>query len=265
MTKKPPSATFSMDDFREGTMFYRLRRIMRRLPSEPRCKLCNSPFRGVGKLLKPFGFAPSRKNPNLCKACFEHAPLGGIEAEIGVLFADVRGFTSLAETLQPEEVSRLLGRFYEAASRVLIQRNALIDKMVGDEVMALFLPPLMDEPCLEAMVSAGEELLQAAGYGGADEPWLPLGVGLDFGNAFVGNVGSSEVVKDFTALGDVVNTASRLQGCAKAGQMVLSERVYEGVRERYPDAEAIELDLKGKSELVPARVIDLRVHAAATP
>jgi adenylate cyclase len=115
------------------------------------------------------------------------------------------------------------------------------------------------------MVSAGEELLHSAGYGGTEEPWLPLGVGVAFGTAFVGNVGSDEVVKDFTALGDVVNTASRLQGCAEAGQMMLSARVYEGVRERYPAAEAIELELKGKSEPVPARVVDLRVPAEATP
>jgi adenylate cyclase len=261
VTKKRSKEAFSMEDFAEGTLFYRLRRIMRKLPSDPRCKLCNAPFTGAGKMLKPFGFGPSRKNPNLCKACFEHAPLGGVEAEIGILFADVRGFTALAETLSPEEVSRLLKRFYEAATAALLRRNALIDKMVGDEVMALFLPPLMEEPIFDAMVSAGEELLHSAGYGGTEEPWLPLGVGVAFGTAFVGNVGSDDVVKDFTALGDVVNTASRLQGCAGPGQMVLSERVYEAVAGRYPAAEAIELELKGKSEPVPARVIDLRVAA----
>ena len=242
---------------------YRIRRFMRVLPTGPRCKLCNSPYRGVGRLLKPFGFAPSRKNPNLCKACFEHAPLGGVEAEIGILFADVRGFTSLAETMSPEEVSRLLGRFYEVAAEALLRHDALIDKMVGDEVMALFIAPIMSEPPIEGMVSAGEELLQAVGYGGPGEPWLPLGVGADFGTAFIGVVGSDEVVKDFTALGDVVNTAERLQSSAGPGQMVLSERVYQAVADRYPAAEGIELELKGKSEPVSARVIEVGAPVAA--
>ena len=240
-----------------------LRRFMRLIPTDPRCKVCSSPYRGVGRLLKPFGFAPSRKNPNLCQRCFEQAPLGGLEMEVGILFADVRGFTSLSETMSPEDVSRLLSRFYEVSAEALLRHDAVIDKMVGDEVMAIFIAPIMSEPPIEGMVSAGEELLRAAGYGGSEEPWLPLGVGVDFGTAFVGNVGSSEVVKDFTALGDVVNTASRLQGCAGPGQMVLSERVYEEVRARYPDARAIELELKGKSEPVPARLIDLRVPVEA--
>ena len=251
--------------FRDTELWHlhHMRRFMRLLPTEPRCKICHSPYKGVGRLLKPFGFAPSRKNPNMCRRCFEYAPLGGLEREVGILFADVRGFTSLAERMSPEEVSRLLRRFYEVSAEALLRHDAVIDKMVGDEVMAIFIKPLMSEPPIEGMVSAGEEILRAAGYGGPEEPWLPLGVGADFGTAFVGNIGSDEVVKDFTALGDVVNTAERLQGCAGPGQMVLSARVYEGVRERYPAAEAIELELKGKSEPVPARVIDLRVAAGA--
>ena len=251
--------------FRETELrhLHHMRRFMRLLPTEPRCKLCNSPYRGVGRLLKPLGFAPSRKNPNLCKRCFEQAPLGGLETEVGILFADVRGFTSLAERMSPEEVSRLLGRFYEVSAEALLRNDAVIDKMVGDQVMAIFIEPIMSEPPIEGMVSAGEELLRAVGFGGPEEPWLPLGIGADFGTAFVGNVGSDEVVKDFTALGDVVNTASRLQGCAGPGQMVLSERVYGEVRARYPEARPIELELKGKSEPVPARVIDLGVPLAA--
>ena len=236
---------------------------MRLIPTDPRCKVCNSPYRGIGRLLKPFGFAPSRKNPNICQLCFEKAPLGGVEMEVGILFADVRGFTRLAETMPPEEVSRLLGRFYEVSAAVLLRHDAVIDKMVGDEVMAIFVEPIMSEPPIEGMVAAGEELLRVVGYGGPEEPWLPLGVGVDFGTAFIGNVGSSEVVKDFTALGDVVNTASRLQSCAGPGQMVLSERVYEAVASRYPTADALELELKGKSEPVAARVIDLGAPVAA--
>src|SRR5215472_15732110 len=120
-------------------------RVMRLLPSEPRCRLCNAPYGGVGgRIMRRFGFGPSRKNPTLCSMCFEMAPMGGVEMEIGVLFADVLGFTSLAETLPPPQVAELLNRFYACASEVL-GRSAVIDKLVGDEVMALYIPQLISK------------------------------------------------------------------------------------------------------------------------
>ena len=85
--------------------------------------------------MRRFGFGPSRKNPSLCNTCFEKAPMGGVEMEVGVLFADVRGYTSMAEGIAPESVADTLNRFYDAASHVL-SRSAIIDKLVGDEVMA---------------------------------------------------------------------------------------------------------------------------------
>ena len=175
---------------------------------------------------------------------------------MGILFADVRGYTALAEKEAPEEIARLLNRFYAVATNQLASRDALIDKLVGDEVMALFLTGLTGPGCFRKMASAAEGLLRGVGHGSSDGPWLPLGVGMDFGLAFVGNVGYGEV-KDFTALGDVVNTAARLQAEAKPGQIVMSERVYGEVAERYPDVPCVELQLKGKSEPVAARVVEL--------
>src|SRR4051812_2765264 len=197
-------------------------RVMRHLPADPRCRLCRAPYGGVGgRVMRRFGFGPSRKNPSLCNTCFERAPMGGVEMEIGVLFADVRGFTSLAEDMGPKGVAELLNRFYSTASQIL-SRSAIVDKLVGDEVMALYLPQLVsDEGWEDHMLRDARDLLSALGYGADAEPWLRLGVGLDVGRAYVGNVGSGEV-KDFTALGDVVNTAARLQGAASAGQVVLS-------------------------------------------
>ena len=174
---------------------------------------------------------------------------------MGVLFADMRGYTAMAESKPLEEVARLLNRFYAVATDVLGSRDALIDKLVGDEVMALFLTGLTGPGCLRKMASAAEGLLRGVGHGSSEGPWLPLGIGLDFGIAYVGNVGAGEV-KDFTALGDVVNTAARLQSEAKAGQIVMSERVYQGVAERYPDVPRVELQLKGKSEPVAAHVVE---------
>ena len=167
----------------------------------------------------------------------------------------------MAESKPLEEVARLLNRFYAVATDVLCKRDAIIDKLVGDEVMALFLTGVTGPGCFRKMASAAEGLLQGVGYGSKEGPWLPLGVGMDFGLAYVGNVGAGEV-KDFTALGDVVNTAARLQGEAKAGQIVMSERVYQEVAARYPDAPPVALTLKGKSEPVAARVVEITAVGA---
>jgi adenylate cyclase len=172
-----------------------------------------------------------------------------------VLFADVRGFTPQTESSNPESMARLMNRFYGAAIHVISHRDGIIDKLVGDEVMALFIQGFAGPSYIEKMAQSAEEILRDLGYG-RGAPWLPVGIGLDFGRAFVGNVGT-EGVKDFTAIGDVVNTAARIQNQAKPGQIVMTERVYSVVAERYPAAEAVELQLRGKREPVAARVIDL--------
>jgi adenylate cyclase len=228
--------------------------VMRHLPSDPRCRLCRAPYGGIGgRVMRRFGYGPSRKNPTLCASCFEKAPLGGVEMEIGVFFADVRGFTSLAEGMDPTGVADLLNRFYESASAIL-GRSAIIDKLVGDEVMALYIPQLFGaEASADDMLRDARDLLEAL-------PWLELGVGLDIGTAYVGNVGSGEV-KDFTALGDVVNTASRLQSSARAGQVVMSQRLVEQLTEAPADARSTTVELKGKQEPEPVWLMDVRGQA----
>ena len=232
------------------------RAVMRHLPSDPRCRLCHAPYGGLGgRIMRRVGFGPSRKSPTLCNTCFEKAPMGGVEMEIGVLFADVRGFTAMAEAMPPNEVAELLNRFYAAASAVLAD-SAIIDKLVGDEVMALYIPPLASATWAEDMLRDASELLRAVGFGTADGPWLQLALGLDAGPAFLGNVGSGEV-KDFTALGDVVNTASRLQASAQAGQIVLSQRLFDRLRPGSTQSTPMQLSLKGKSEPAQVHVVDV--------
>jgi len=97
--------------------FRAFRRVMRMTPTGPRCKVCLAPFHGPGgRALSMTGFAPSRKNPNFCNFCFEKAPHGGMEMDIGVLFADIRGFTTMSEELSPAVLRDLLGRFYKAST-----------------------------------------------------------------------------------------------------------------------------------------------------
>ena len=229
-------------------------RLFAMLPSAPRCAVCFVPFGGIGRAI---GASPSRKNPKLCDSCFERAPVGGYPMDIGVLFADVRGFTTLAEHEEPEAVAALLNRFYKVATGVLVERFAIIDKLIGDEVMALFLPPFLalGDRTREVMVEAAEDLVRGVGYQPGKTPWLQIGIGLHFGPAHVGNVGAGDV-KDFTAIGDAVNVAARLQSKAGPGQIVVSEAVYESVSTRYPTSEMVNMEVKGREQPVAARILD---------
>jgi adenylate cyclase len=220
----------------------------RNLPSSPRCAVCAAPFAGPGRRIAgPLGYRPSRKNPTICSMCVEYSPPGGMTMHTGVLFADLRGFTARFDGADPREASLLLGRFYRAAEDVLFP-DAVIDKLIGDEVMAIYLPVLKprmsaeDVPAL--MLEHARSLLHAVGYGSGEPPWAEMGIGLDVGDAFVGNIGQ-RALYDFTAVGDVVNTASRLQHRAAGGEVVLSERVASGLPA--PPGTRVEFELKGKA------------------
>jgi adenylate cyclase len=223
------------------------------LPRSPRCGVCGAPFAGLGRwVAAPLGYRPSRKNPTVCSTCVELAPPGGMTMPTGVLFADLRGFTAQLDGGDAEKAAGMLRRFYGCAEDILFP-EAVIDKLIGDEVMALYLPDMKrdidrdDVPQL--MLRHARELLRAVGYGSDEGPFVEVGIGLDLGRAFVGNIGQ-RALYDFTAVGDVVNTASRLQGQAAGGEIVISERVAYGLASAPGVRE--ELALKGKSERQPA-------------
>ena len=231
--------------------------IFKHLPSEPRCKLCYNPFGGIGgKLVGMIGFTPSPKNPNVCRACCDRLPPGGAEIDIAVLFVDVRGSTKLAERMTATDYAELMNRFYLAATRVLVRHDAIIDKLIGDEVMALFIPGIAGKQYRSRAAQAATDLLAAFGYGSESDPWLDVGVGVHAGPAYVGNVGADGMV-DLTALGDAVNTASRLQGLAKGGDVVFGESVYAGIRDRQPDLPLQEVTVEGRTEPVSIRTLRL--------
>lgn len=226
-----------------------------RLPSSPRCAVCAVPFGGLGGMLMGIrGYKPSRKNPNFCNLCDDRLPRGGAEIDLAVLFADVRGSTGMGERLGPSAFASLLNRFYKAATEVLLAHNAMIDKMIGDEVMALFIPAVSGPQYRSIAVRAAVDLVRAVGFGGGREPWLPLGIGVHAGLAYVGKVGT-EGVSDYTALGDTINTGSRLQAEAGPGEVVVSEEVYQEVAGSYPGAEQRVVTLRGKEEATPIRIL----------
>jgi adenylate cyclase len=212
--------------------------------------MCSNPFGGIGgRLFRMAGFKPSRKNPNLCSACCDKLPPGGAEVDIAVLFADVRGSTGLAEHSDPASFAAVMNRFYKTATAVLVTHDALIDKLIGDEVMALFIPGIAGEDYRRRAVEAGLDLLHAVGYGSKDGPWLSIGVGVNAGVAYVGNVGADGVV-DFTALGDPVNVAARLQATAAPGELVASEDVDNRLGDLMPIHERRTETLRGHEQPV---------------
>lgn len=240
----------------------RERRFYRFLPAAPRCKLCNAPFRGIGgALLRVIGKQRSPKNPNYCNMCSINLPRfkGGAEVPLSLLFADVRGSTSLAERMTPSEFTQLMNRFYHTASQVLIDSDALVDKLVGDEVIGLYPPYLPDHPA--RAVHAARELLLATGHEDPAGPWLPVGAGVHTGVAYVGIVGSEDTVYDLTALGDAVNITARLASLAGPGEILVSDDAYAAAGVQSQTLEHRKLELKGRSEPVGVRV--LRVAPAA--
>ena len=146
---------------------------------------------------------------------------GGTELDTALLFADMRGSTNLAAKIGPSEFSRLMQRFYSTATRVLTKHNGHIDKLIGDEVMALFIPAMSGANLARDAVLAAREILSATGHDDG-EPWLPIGVGVHCGPAFVGSVGSASGIYEMTALGDTVNMAARFASAAARGEMVMS-------------------------------------------
>ena len=136
---------------------------------------------------------------------------------MSILFADVRGYTTIAERMSSVETTALLRRFYQAASKALLANDAILGQIAGDEVMAIFVPGLAGQGFPRRAVRAAEALLRAVGYGTGDGNWLDVGVGICTGEEYVGNVGGGGF-KDFTAIGDITNTAARFQAAAGGGK-----------------------------------------------
>lgn len=225
-------------------------------PGSPRCKQCLVPLGGaVAPLVRLVTRrAPSRKNPNFCDICEEFVEThpGGAEIELSLLFADVRGSTPLAEQMGPAEYSALLRRFHTTASNAVIDTDGLVDRLVGDEIVGLFLPNRGSDHAHRAL-HAALDLLAATGHRDENGPWLPVGAGVHTGIAYVGAVGLVNA-RDFTALGDAVNVAARLASAAGAGEVLVSEHAATQSGFDLGEVETRRLELKGKSDPIDVRV-----------
>jgi adenylate cyclase len=237
--------------------FRRIRRIHSRIPSAPRCKLCAAPFGGIGSVFMPLlGHGHWAKNPKYCSGCFGmlRKNHGGAEIECSLLFADVRGSTSMAEDMQPKDFNRLMGRFFDTASAVLVNHDAVVDKFVGDEIIGIFVPSMAGETHATRAVDAARALLTATGHGEVGGPWIPVGAGVNTGTAYVGSIGEGPDT-ELTAMGDVVNTTARLASAAGAGEVLVTAAAAQAAH-LSSELEHRLLALKGKSQ--PTDVVVLR-------
>ncbi|WP_289137028.1 CHASE2 domain-containing protein [uncultured Brevibacillus sp.] len=178
-------------------------------------------------------------------------PLGGVNKELSILFLDIRGFTPLSEKLRPEEVVDFLNMMFDMITNQVLQNHGTIDKFIGDAAMILYNAPL-DVPHHEYHavktaydIQRGMEQVRKdimAKY----EVEVSIGIGINTGDVVVGNIGSFLRV-DYTAIGDHVNTAARIESNAKANQVLVSETTYQRTRNYFDYQFVGEKMMKGKT------------------
>ena len=242
----------------------RLRKIWNRVPSSPRCKFCASPFKGPGRVLtRLIMHGQSNQNPLFCNACFSALGKrpGGAEVEISVLFADVRGSTGLAEQTTAARFRDLIQEFYRTTSGAIDRNGGLIDKFMGDGVMALFIPIISGEDHAARAIQAGEDVLAAARSQRLTEGGVRVGVGVHSGPAFVGTVGSGDRL-DFSALGDTVNIAARLGSVAGPGELVVSRVAWDHTDRGVDGVDARSIPISGRTTGLDVIVASERSVAA---
>ncbi|MGH2537397.1 MAG: adenylate/guanylate cyclase domain-containing protein [Candidatus Promineifilaceae bacterium] len=232
----------------------RLRRIFRFLPREPRCKFCNAPFEGAGAAVVRalFGKRRSDLNPRYCNMCEEASRQfpGGSEVEMAMLFVDVRGSTALSEQMSPTEFSRLINRFYTAATEPIAAADGLVEKLAGDAVAAYWGAGFAGPDYVGRAIRVAQKLARRMA-----RAEIPVGIGVHAGVAFFGAMGAPGGLVEISAQGDQVNTAARLTSAAAPGEIIVSEQALQAAGIDGSALESRRLELKGISEPVPVRVM----------
>ncbi|MCY0995512.1 FHA domain-containing protein [Myxococcus sp. MISCRS1] len=191
-------------------------------------------------------------------------------AEVSCLFADIRGFTTISENESPQEVVSMLNTFFTAMADVVFRYEGNLDKFIGDCVMAVWGPPLSHPDDAARAVRAALEMQEAVDQinrnrVAAGKAPIEVGIGINTGQAVVGYMGSAER-HEFTAIGDTVNTASRLCGMAKSGEVLASESTVRRSGAGFDVEELPALQVKGKEKAVPTyRVHGVEHTTAASP
>lgn len=242
---------FMTDAFRVEKRMYGFFRI---LPHEPRCKLCNAPFHGIGGMMVDalYGRRQSSLNPRFCNVCESYAKKfpGGAEVEMSMLFVDVRGSTALSEQMTPMEFQKLINRFFIEATRAIGEEDGLVEKLAGDAVAAFWGAGFAGPDYTAKTVRAAKKILKSM-----SRQKIPVGIGVHTGVAYFGSMGSEDGLINISAIGDEVNTAARLASKAAAGEIIVSEQALHKAGIPADGLELRSLELKGISEPVIVRVM----------
>jgi adenylate cyclase len=224
-------------------------------PGQPRCLECNRPLFGLGSRLARS--RPSSYSPRLCNDCevAMRQEEAGAEVELSLLFADVRGSTTLAERTTTDDYKKLIQRFYQAAGDILIEHNALVNRLMGDQVIGLFVSRFAGAEHAKVAVAAALDLLRATGHADRAGPWIPVGIGIHTGLAYVGAVGSKAGVNEIAVLGSAANLAARLSSQAAQGEVFVSEAAAALAELAAEGGERRQVDLKGVSQPVTVRIL----------
>jgi adenylate cyclase len=245
----------------------RLQRVLFSVfPGNPRCFTCNAPLSGSGAtLIGLTGIRSSSFNPQLCNQCESIARdhEGGAEVKLTMLFADVRGSTPLSISNSPTQYSELIRNFYRVSSELLIKRNALVNRLVGDQVIGLFVPRLAGADHAYQAIETGRDILQAAESEKSGVPVVPFGIGIHTGIAYVGSIGASEGVNEIAVLGDSANIAARLSSAAGPGELIVSEAAALEAELNDDEWDTRQLNLKGVHGAINVRVAQIISEVAS--
>jgi len=197
-----------------------------------------------------------------------HIRLGGVNQEVTVMFADIRGFTAMSENLEPSRVVEILNEYFTRVTDVIFDNGGMLDKYIGDAVMAVFGAPISKGNDAENAVNSAiqiQRLLIELNRDAAARQWpeLRVGIGINTGGVVAGNIGSP-LRLDYTVVGDAVNTAQRLRANAKGGQILISESTVVKMGKNVDLERLPELKVKGRSEAVPVFGVEWGDKAAAT-
>jgi len=207
--------------------------------------------------MRAIGRQRSSLNPSFCANCENFALKHQVkaEADLSMIFADIRGSTNLAEKLGPLEFSQLISRFFHVAAEELVNARGMVEKLIGDEVTAFFAPGIAGKDYHKKAIEAARRILLRTGHEDANGPWAPVGIGVHSGMTFVGAVGGKDEISQISILGDAANTAARLASAAKVGEILVSDTVATQASLDTKSLEKRSLDLKGKSEKVDVWVV----------
>ncbi len=191
----------------------------------------------------------------------EATKLGGDKRPVAVLFSDIRGFTALSETMNSDEMAKLLTEYFTEMVECVFRHGGMLDKFIGDAVMAQWGAPLGNPDDADRAMQAAIDMMSALDelnvrWRNEGRPTLEIGIGLNYGEAFAGNIGSERRL-EFTVIGDTVNTASRLCSAAGPGEILLSDEMRKAMKTPPKLTKRPPMELKGKSQPVPVYRVKL--------